>query len=350
MKQTENKIRYHLFIPFREYDGKIGGPSTFMENLERYLKEKQFNYYSNFRHLKKSCGIFFPVSFDKYFLDFFKQNSFPVIQRLDGVYYPSKHGQAFEELNRDIKDIYQNYSEYIIFQSSYSKQQCFEMFGEKHPEKYSVIINGADKKIFFPSLINNNEKTPIPEIFQIITTGSFRNIDMIEPVILALDRLIENYKFILTIAGPVPNDKIRQVIKRKYIRHISKASLIQVAGYLRASDIMIYSHLNPPCPNSVIEAVSCGVPVTGFKSGAMKELLFFADDLLADVPDKIFQEYSDFDPGLLKEKIEYTFNNYTEIKKRALNYSHLYSFSETGSKYLEIFNQLLAKNSFPSSK
>ena len=343
MKQAENKKTGYLFIPFKEYVRKIGGPSTFMQNLEGYLKEKQFNYYSNFKHLEKARGIFFPVSFDKYFLDFFKQNSFPVIQRLDGVYYPSKHGQAFEELNKDIRDIYQNYADFIIFQSNYCRQQCFEMFGEKPPGKYSIIINGADKKIFFPSRININGKAAVPEIFRIITTGSFRNVDMIEPVILALDELSKNCRFILTIAGPVLNDKIRRLLNRKYIRHISKASLMQIARYLRASDILVYSHLNPPCPNSVIEAICCGIPVAGFKSGAMRELLFFANDLLADVPDKIFQEYPDFNPDLLKEKIEYAFNNYIEIKKRALNYSHLYSFNETGDKYLKVFNQLLGK-------
>ena len=58
MKQSENKIAGHLFIPFKEYVGKIGGPSTFMQNLEGYLKEKQLNYYSNLRHLKKAKGIF----------------------------------------------------------------------------------------------------------------------------------------------------------------------------------------------------------------------------------------------------------------------------------------------------
>ncbi|HMN63001.1 MAG TPA: glycosyltransferase, partial [Anaerolinea sp.] len=31
--------------------------------------------------------------------------------------------------------------------------------------------------------------------------------------------------------------------------------------------------LNPPCPNAVIEALACGLPVVGFAAGSLPELL-----------------------------------------------------------------------------
>jgi glycosyltransferase involved in cell wall biosynthesis len=332
-----------LFIPFKNKEN-IGGPSTFMANLKEYLILKSFKFHSNPKKFKESSGIFFPISYDKYLLSYFKNNILPIIQRLDGIYYPSKHGKNFEELNKDIKDIYSNFSTHIIFQSQYCKIQCFEMFGELSDNRYSIIYNGADKKIFYPGKKLNNKKN---NTIKLITTGNFRNIDMLEPVIIALDILSPNHKFEFTIIGPISNRKISKFVKRPYVKYIKKLNLKKVADYLRTSDIFIYSHLNPPCPNSVIEAISCGIPVVSFDSGSMSELLFFSKDLLAPVSDKIFQEYREFNPILLKNKIEYALKNLDPLKKRAMEYSDLYSFENTGASYIKLFNQLLlqSKNS-----
>jgi glycosyltransferase involved in cell wall biosynthesis len=45
---------------------------------------------------------------------------------------------------------------------------------------------------------------------------------------------------------------------------------------------MYCAEVNPPCPNSVIEALACGLPVIGFDSGALKELV--TDDAGCIVP------------------------------------------------------------------
>jgi len=334
-----------LFIPFKSYIKDIGGPSTFMRNLRNYLISKSFNFNTNHRRLSNSNGIFFPISYDKYILSYFKKNSLPIIQRLDGIFYPSKHGKKYIELNKDIKNIYLNYSTHVVFQSKYCKKQCFEILGKLPDNKYSVIYNGTNKKLFCPSkdLIKRSDDN----IINLVTTGNFRNMDMIEPIILALNQLKDKYKFKLTIIGPITNNKISELISNKsYINYIRKIGLKKVAKWLQKSDVFIYSHLNPPCPNSVIESISCGLPVVSFDSGSMSELLFFARDLLTPVSNKIFQEYREFNPIFLKNKIEYAFKNFIHIRKRALENSSLYSFKEAGNKYIKIFNQLCLRDTY----
>lgn len=325
-----------IFIPFGRFT-KIGGPGTFMKNFKTFLDGKSFSYLDT---PEKARVIFFPVKYDLAVLKSIKRNKGKVIQRLDGIYYPAKHQDRYLDLNKAIREIYLNYADFVIFQSHYSKKQCFAMFGKIKPEQYKVIVNGVDQKIFYPNkAAMGNPKEP----WRLITTGNFRNIDMLEPVIKALDQLREKMKlkFTLTVIGPIRNEALNRLLLRPYIYHINTASLNQIAERLRNSHLFIYSHLNPPCPNSVLEAIASGLPVVGFKSGAMKELLFFAEDLLADVSPELFQRYESFDPQKLLAKIILALNDYQKYRQISLAHSHLYSFEECGKKYLKVFKRFL---------
>jgi glycosyltransferase involved in cell wall biosynthesis len=321
-----------LYIPFESFNA-IGGPSTFMSNFKKFLNDAHMEYCSRYND---SCGIFFPIQFDIEVLRKIKNNNGKIIQRLDGIYYPAKHGDQFVDLNCEIKNIYQNFADHIIFQSNYSKAQCFEMFGIISDNDYSIILNGVHKDIFFPEL---NHK--VGDEWNLVTTGNFRNIDMIEPLISACDLLKHKYKIRLHIVGPIVNKSLEKFIAKEYVLYYGVKSIHQLAEILRKMDIFVYSHLNPPCPNSVLEAISTGLPVVGFDSGAMKELCWFSTNLLVYVSVDTFQRYEDFNHEKLAEKIESCFCNFQNYKKISLANSNLYSFAECGQRYLDVFDKVL---------
>jgi glycosyltransferase involved in cell wall biosynthesis len=329
------KTRHALYIPFAQYQS-LGGPATFMQNLQRYLEQQNFACLPSLNHAK---GVFFPTSFPLKKLKKIKQQSGYVIQRLDGIYYPSKHGEHYADLNKDVKEIYLHYADMVIFQSRYSRAQCFAMFGER--EGYTIILNGADKSIFYPS--QTRKDAILKEKIRFVTTGRFRNVDMIEPVVQALDMLKASFDFELVVIGPVVNPELELFLRRDYLAHIETLTLPEIAEELRKSDIFVYSHLNPPCPNAVVEAISCGVPVVGFDSGAMAELCFFSKELLAPVSHKVFQQYEDFDAHKLAEKILLAVQHYEHYQEMALSHSHLYSFEECGQQYLDLFQSYVKK-------
>jgi len=292
-----------IFIPFKSYNGNVGGPITFMKNLKVEFDKSGVEYQSKPWFAK--C-MFFPMSSSQHSIRFVKAFGGKIIQRLDGVYYPSKNPENYKNANRGMQHVYSKYSDYVIFQSEYSKKQVFEMFGSLEKGKYSLICNGANQNIFYPI-----ECKGIHKKVRFITTGSFRNKDMIDPVIKALDLLEEKgYDFELNLLGPIKVENKESILAKKYVVNSQSKDQHIIAEALRNSDVFIYSHLNPPCPNSVIEAVSCGLPVVGFDSGAMTEICHFNKELFAYVSEDVFQVYEDFDYKKLAEKLELSIGNF----------------------------------------
>ncbi|MFA5014533.1 MAG: glycosyltransferase [Actinomycetota bacterium] len=328
-----------IYIPFNENTRSIGGPSTFMINLREYLLEAGYPFIEDIKGYKNADGIFFPISFDTKVLNFFKKKNLPIIQRLDGVYYPSKHGLKYIYFNREIKKDYLKYSDFIIFQSRYSRTECFTMLGEIDKSKYRIIYNGTDKNVFYPGDKKFNRKKIV-----FAATGSFRNRDMIEPVVLALDLLSKKYNIEFRVIGPILNSKVAKYTDRPYIKCTGGMDKKKIAGQFKDTDILIHCQLNPACPNSVIEAISCGIPVVGFDTGAMKEILYFCPELLAHVSEDIFQKYIDFKYERLLEKIILCIEDYQKFKIRFLQFSYLFNFKKTFKEYLEVFEMLRTGN------
>ena len=47
----------------------------------------------------------------------------------------------------------------------------------------------------------------------------------------------------------------------------------QIPQIDRSAHLLFSADINAACPNSVIEAMACGLPVVGFDTGALKELV-----------------------------------------------------------------------------
>lgn len=321
-----------LHIPLEKYENKVGGPNTFVFNLKNFLGKQGVNI---IKDENASNVILFPIAHDLEILKKLKSKKTKIIQRLDGIYYPGKHSPEQIKFNELVKEIYINYADFVIFQSEYSKRQCFKMLGEVSSEKYKTVINGVDASIFYPG-----DKSEFSDTIKFVATSHFRNLDMIEPIIKALDEIKLNKKFELHLVGPIVNSEIEELIKRDYVIYHGSQDLYGVAKVLRECDIYLYSSLNPPCPNAVIEAISTGLPVVSFDSGSMSELCYFAKELLAFVSNDLFQKYKDFDYRKLMQKIELVVKDFKNFKQIALENSKIYDFENCGKEYLKVIEAM----------
>lgn len=86
----------------------------------------------------------------------------------------------------------------------------------------------------------------------------------------------------VVVAGTVDEvtqRKLQSKVSVKFLGTVPRADIPKLA---RSSHLMYCAEVNPPCPNSVIEALACGLPVIGFDSGSLKELV--TDDAGCIVP------------------------------------------------------------------
>lgn len=324
--------RKKLYIPFQE-EG-FGGVNTFLKNLHTYLDKVKFPYTNN---PDDASAIFFPVATDINVIKKIKSKGGKVIQRLDGIYYPSQHGEDYYKLNEPIKEIYLNYTDFVVFQAEYSKKQCFFMLGEKPAAQYTLIPNGVNISVFFPSAEKN-----LSNKLRFVSTGNFRKLLMIEPIVKALDKLeADGVLFEYHIIGKtIP--ELELLLNKKYITLHGEKDLEYIAQELRNSDIFLHSQLNDNCPNSVLEAVATGIPVVAFNSGGVKELLSFSFDTLVDVnSNELINIADDLDFEKYYQKLLYTIKNYQDIHNRYREHIGNYSLEVMGASYVKVFNQFI---------
>lgn len=200
-----------------------------------------------------------------------------IVQRLDGVNYWSVAGPKFPILNLKGMIIRHLFATSTIYQSEYSKYCCNLFLGKKYREISTIIYNGVNTNIFNP---NGNIVTlrDNPDQHILINASDYRRIDQVEPIIESTKIYIKKYhsNTKLILIGNFRGNAKKVIEKHKNNKFLVLLGPIQnnkLAVYLRSSDVFLHTHQNPACPNNVIEAMACGLPICGVSDGAMPELI-----------------------------------------------------------------------------
>lgn len=205
-----------------------------------------------------------------------------IIHRLDGAYYPTTPaGWLFPVYNAPLTAI-QYLSHHTIYQSQYASQICRHLVGPRSAKRTSIILNGVDTDQFTPDgphqIVRQSPDQPI-----FFTAQQFRRRDQIEPLVQALAAYQErhHHKAKLVVAGDFIGEAatlLPALKKNPSLQLLGPIGNDKLPEYLRAADAFLYCHPNPACPNNVLEAMACGLPVVGINDGAMPELVRHEQD------------------------------------------------------------------------
>ena len=204
----------------------------------------------------------------------------PLVQRLDGINWlhrrlptGARHFLRAEYGNRLLALLRARLVTRVVYQSEFVRDWWRDWFG---PERVasSVIHNGVDLSTYTPA---GPQDRPADRFRLLLVEGSLQGgyETGLATAIRLGGLLAEKYPLELAVAGSLPPEKQAAFQKEsRVLIHWEGLVPRQRIPFLDRSAHLLYSaDLNAACPNSVIEALACGLPVAAFATGALPELV-----------------------------------------------------------------------------
>lgn len=324
-------------INYATTDKPWGGSNSFLSALKFYLKTSDSiniveNVNENFDLMLLNTAYAAPGkyislgsirSFHKYgYPNYFrflgnslKKKSVKIILRLDGLrkFYSDTSNAKGDSIQLALIQ----YADAIIFQSKESLNQFKSIKGEL-PVPHFIIYNGVNQNIFNLKnklFWNNNNK------LNIFTTSWSTNLRKGFSDIASLSLLKD---VTVNFVGKWPEEIGKRNV---HIKPPMPQNLL--AEEYKKNDIFFFPSRNEACPNVILEALACGLPVIYHTSGGTPEIASaYGVPLTNDI----------------REDIKKLSADYVSIIKKIRADHHLFSIDYAGSKYAEVFHKVTNTN------
>ena len=211
----------------------------------------------------------------------------------------------------------------VVFQSQFGKE-CFDKTQIEYPTNYQVILNGADEQYFFPAanknsisrrkllrLVSNSWSTNHEKGFE--TIAAFSTLDSVE---------------ILHI-GRWPNN-----VHSENVMLLGVKQEVEIGNIYREADYLLFPSRHDTCPNVVVEALACGLPVIYHPSGGTPEL---CSKERFGLP----FDYSGKDRKSLNQIINLAKNNLSTITSDVKDNHPFFQFSHCYKLYLDFIDRVI---------
>lgn len=322
-----------------------GGPSSFQMKLTTCLEEKGIEVH--FDPVRKDVEAILVVGGSRHLaqLDSAKKRGIRIVQRLDGMNWLHKktntglkHFLRAEWNNHVLSTIRRRYADFIIYQSDFTRTWWDEVYSTA-PVEDTVIHNGVDLAMFTPTGCGT---PPADTIRIMVVEGSLyggHERDLLNAVGFAKGLAdLSGNQVELVIASRAPRSMLSTLplYSNLAIRWLGIVPLTAIPELDRSAHMLFPAEINAACPNTVIEAMACGLPVVSFATGSLPELVEGnAGRIVPYGADHWNLEAPDFD-ALCKAGLE-VFNDQVKFRsaarKRAETHFDMHSMAQ---KYLDV--------------
>lgn len=207
-----------------------------------------------------------------------KARGVKVVHRLDGRARSIVKVYERDAENREISKL----ADWTVFQSRYVRSHtsgpCETIFGPEaaicsDPSRGSVIYNGVDRACFSATGSRERLRGELNILHVAFTYGIRKGVgDLIEAATLLRD----NPKIHFYTIGRQDQDHAHGhlISRMPNITHLGVISdRARLATLMRSAQVLFFPSRDDYCPNTVLEAMSCGLPVWYHPSGGTPELV-----------------------------------------------------------------------------
>jgi glycosyltransferase involved in cell wall biosynthesis len=260
----------------------LGGPVSFQSRLVSGLQARGVQICQD--PLDPACGAVLVIGGTRHVAALWRahQRGARIVQRLNGMNWIHrrqrtglKHFIRSEMNNALLANIRRYLADRIVYQSQFARNWWQTVHGSV-PTPARVIYNGVNLDEFNPA---GPHQRPADCIRLLLVEGHLRGgyeHGLVNAV--KLTRLLNQQgrnKVELMVAGDVP-EPLRLMVQDPAENWIHWTGIVpqdQIPELDRSAHILFSADLNAACPNAVIEALACGLPVIAFATGSLPEMV-----------------------------------------------------------------------------
>ncbi len=259
----------------------VGGMVSFLHKFSDAAQARGIAVTNDLKDTPYSAVLVIGGTRDLLHLRAVRRRGVRIVQRLDGLNWIQrvrpvslKHSLRAEYGNLLLSTVRRFLSERIIYQSSFSQWWWNRRFG--NIDKRSLVIyNGVDLNIYSP----RGTLTSKPDLYRLLVVegslgGGYEN-GLENAVCLAEGLAARGWPMEVQVVG-----EVSQALKSEWMAKsrvpVLWSGLVKredIPDIDRSAHLLFSADVHPACPNSVVEALACGLPVVAFDTGSLTELV-----------------------------------------------------------------------------
>ena len=218
-----------------------------------------------------------------------RKRGIPIVQRLNGMNWIHRqrrtgirHYLRAEYGNLILSTIRSRLATGIVYQSEFSKTWWEGVHGPTRIPN-TVVYNGVDLDIYAPGTTTTSQPTRYRILMVEASLGGGYETGLETGIALA-ERLGTQFPVELMVVGKVAAELQADWQEKSAVPLIwaGRVARDQIPAIDRTAHLFYAADIHPACPNAVIEALACGLPVAAFDTGALQEIV--TDDSGCVVP------------------------------------------------------------------
>jgi glycosyltransferase involved in cell wall biosynthesis len=248
--------------------GDVGGPLVKIKRLSAHFPEVRVAY-----------NLVYALSNAPYLPDLalavLRRRAVPIVHNQNGIFYAAWYKGDWQAQNARMARTYHQ-AAYVFWQSAFCRRSADVFLGERSGPG-EVLYNAVDTARFSPQPRQADAKTVFLATGKIDAHLFYRLESTIEALALVCaDGLDAELRISGWVAPEAQARAAALAAQRGLGRRVvftGAYSQAQAPDIYRAADIYVTTKHNDPCPNAVIEALACGLPVVYANSGGVSELV-----------------------------------------------------------------------------